>query len=70
MQQDNPKLNASGCKDLVAYEAIKTITKENCENDKKAAELIRVLKRFIRGCGYEPLNRIAIKNKATGKEYR
>lgn len=69
----NHRLNGSGCKDPTAYEAIKTITKEEQEQekqDRQAAELIRVLKRFIRGSGYEVISRIAIKNNSTGKEYR
>ena len=70
MQQGNPKLNASGYNDPVAYEAIRRITKEDNENNKNAAELIRVIKRLVRGSGYEVIGRIIIKDIKSGKEYR
>ncbi len=70
MQENNPKLNASGCNDPVAYKVLKKMSKEELEHDKKATDFIKMLKMFIRFNGYEPMNRIAIRDNETGKEYR
>ncbi|SDF77903.1 hypothetical protein [Sporomusa acidovorans] len=63
---DNPKLNGSGCKDLTAYEAIKSADKP----DEVAHRVIKLMKQLASICGFEVVERIIIKNKSTGKEYR
>lgn len=70
MDNGNPKVNASGCKDYTAYTAIKNITREDNMRDKAVSELINVIKYLVRGMGFEIIGRIAIKDKTTGKEYR
>lgn len=70
MNVGNPKYNSSGCKDLTAYNAIKNATKEELDGDKKANDLIRAIKALARGFDFETINRIAIKDIKTGKEYR
>lgn len=62
----NPKLNNSGYRDLTAYEAIKNADKQ----DEIAARVISLIKQLASICGFEVMERIVIKNKITGKEYR
>lgn len=69
MVKRNPKFNQSGCKDLTAYEAIKNVTNEQEERDKRVHNFIKCLKVIIDVSGFQLLNRIAIKDKTSGKEY-
>ena len=62
----NPKLNNSGYRDMTAYEAIKNADKP----DEVAARVISLIKQLASICGFEITERIVIKNKTTGKEYR
>ena len=55
----NPRFNASGCKDMTAYEAIKHV----CEDEKRVNLLIKDLKCRINESGFELVGRIAIKDK-------
>ncbi len=66
----NQKFNGSGCKDLTSYEAIKNVTREQQEQEKKVYDLIKVLKFIIHSCGFELVGRIEIVDRKTGKEYR
>lgn len=66
----NEKFNASGCKDLTAYEAINKITKDEKNKDKHVNKLIQVVKFIIDNAGYELVNRIVIMDKETKKVYR
>lgn len=66
----NGKFNASGCKDLTAYEAINKITKDEKNKDKHVNKLIQVVKFIIDSAGYELVNRIVIMDKETKKVYR
>jgi len=61
----NPKLNGSGCSDPTAFEAINHIS----DQDKKAHELIKVLKYVIRISGFELVGRIIIIDKK-GREFK
>jgi len=66
MNPRNPRLNSSGCKDLTAYEAVKNITKD----EKRAHALIKILKYIIDLAGFDLIERIQLKNKSTGKEFK
>ena len=59
------KYNDSHCKDLTAYEAIENISTE----EKRVAELVRVLKYIINQAGFEIVGRIGLRNRETGRKY-
>jgi hypothetical protein len=59
------KYNDSHCKDMTAYEAIENVSAE----EKRVAELIRVLKYIVNVSGFEVIGRIGLRNKATGRKY-
>ncbi len=66
---DKNKLNASGCKDLTAYEAIKKV-----EKDRKAEERFKKLLTAIfcicELADFHVEGRITVKDKKTGKIWR
>jgi len=66
----NPIFNSSGCKDLTAYHAIGNVIKEEKKLDKRVHNLINVLKFIIDWAGFELINRIEIRDKKTGKEFK
>lgn len=67
---NNPKFNSEGYYDPTAYEGLKPIIKEEANQQKRVNELVQVLKYIIDKAGFEMLNRVALKDKKTGKEYR
>ena len=67
---NNPKYNNEGYADPTAYEGLKPIIWEEDEQQKRLNTLIFVLKYIIRLAGYDLLNRVELKDKKTGKEYR
>lgn len=66
----NAKLNAEGYKDPTAYCGIQSVIKEENENDKRAYDLVKVLKYIIRAAGFEQIERIQLRDVKTGKEYK
>lgn len=66
----NPKRNAEGYPDPTAYLGTKEVIREENETDKRAYDLIKVLKFIIRSCGFELMERIQIRDTKTGREYR
>jgi len=66
----NPVFNQSGCKDLTAHEAIKSVTKEEHQNEKKVRDAINIIKSFLDLIDFELIERIKIKDKKTGKQYK
>lgn len=66
----NPMFNASGCKDSTAYEAIKHVSKEQHDLEKKVHNVITTIKNIMDLAGFEIIGRIQIKDKRTGKEFR
>ena len=66
----NPIFNTSGCKDLTAYEAIKNVSKEEQELEKRVHNLVNVIKFIIDWAGFDLIARIEIKDKKTGKEFK
>lgn len=67
---NNPKFNSEGYYDPTAYEGLKPIIKEEAHQQKRVNELVQVLKYIVDKAGFEILNRVALKDKKTGKEYR
>lgn len=65
-----PWQNGEGYTDPTAYGAIKTICREEAEQQKKVNALIGVLKYIINAAGFDLLARIELKDRQTGKEYR
>lgn len=65
-----PWQNGEGYSDPTAYEGLKTVIREETEQQKRLNTLIFVLKYIIRLAGFELLNRIEIKDSKTGREYR
>ncbi len=66
----NPKFNSEGYYDPTAYEGMKPIIKEEAHQQKRVSELVQVLKYIVDKAGFDVVNRIALKDKKTGKEYR
>lgn len=67
--QHNPKssnTNAAGYLDPTAAEAIKNVSEE----DERVSRLIKAIKILIRLSGFEPINRLELKSKETGRIYR
>lgn len=62
--------NESGCPDPTAYNAIKNVSIEEKELEDKAFDLIKTLKRIIDWAGFELLERIKVKHKKSGKEFK
>lgn len=66
----NPRLNASGCSDPTAYEALKPIIQEDTALERKVHSVIKTLKLIVDWAGFEFIGRIKIKHKESGKEFR
>jgi hypothetical protein len=67
---NNPKYNSEGYADPTAYYGTKEIIREENETEKRAYDLIKVLKFIIRSCGFELIERVKIKDTKTGREFR
>lgn len=67
---NNPRYNASGCADPTAYAALKPIIKEDAEIERKAYEVVKIVKIIIGWAGFELVQRVQIKHRKTGKEFR
>ena len=65
-----PWQNSEGYSDPTAYEGLKPIIREDEEQQKRLNTLIFVLKYIIRLAGYDLLNRVELKDKKTGKEFK
>lgn len=70
MNKSNPYYNSEGYADPTAFYGTKQIVKEETETERKASELIKVLKFIIRSSGFELVERIKIKDTKTGREFR
>jgi hypothetical protein len=69
MNKNNPYYNNEGYADPTAFYGTKQIVKEEAETERRANELIKVLKFIIRSCGFELIERVKIKDTKTGKEF-
>ncbi len=65
-----PWQNGEGYADPTAYEGLKSVIREDAEQQKRLNTLIFVLKYMIGLAGFELLNRIELKDRKTGREYR
>lgn len=66
----NPKLNASGCADPTAFEALKPIIQEDTALEKKVHNLVNTVKFIVDWAGFEMIGRIQIRDKKSGREFR
>lgn len=62
--------NSEGYSDPTATNVIGQVSREENESDKRANDLIKVLKFIIRSCGFELITRIQIKEVKTGRTYK
>ena len=69
-RNNNPYYNGEGYPDPTAYAGTKGIIKEETATEKKASELIKILKFIIRLAGFELIERIKIKDTKTGREFK
>lgn len=67
---NNPKYNSEGYADPTAYYGTKEIIREESETEKRAYDLIKVLKFIIHSCGFELIERVKIKDTKTGREFK
>lgn len=62
--------NCEGYSDPTAYAALSKIRQEEIEQQRRASELIYVLKYIINKAGFELVARIELRDRRTGKEFR
>ncbi len=62
--------NREGYLDPTASAAISQMSREQSETDKRAYDLVKVLKFIIRSCGFELTGRVQLKDTKSGKEYK
>lgn len=62
--------NSEGYLDPTASVAIGQVSREESEADKRANDLIKVLKFIIRSCGFQLTERIQLKDTKSGREYK
>lgn len=62
---DNPKYNASGCKDLTAYNAI-----ENLDSEKRFKKLLVAIFKLCEKYGFHLEGRIVVRDVKSGKVWR
>lgn len=70
MQINDLRRNGSGYIDPTTYNGMKNVVKAENELDRKAADLIKVLKFIIRSCGFELITRIQVRETKSGREYK
>lgn len=66
----NPKLNASGCKDLTAYEALKNVELAEKKAEAKYRKLLATIFSICELAGFHLEGRIVLKDKKSGKVWR
>lgn len=62
--------NIEGYSDPTASFAVGQVSREESEADKRAYDLVKVLKFIIRSCGFELIERIQLKDTKSGREYK
>ena len=62
--------NSEGYNDPTAYEALYRIRQEELEQNRRVAELIKVLRYIIDKSGFELAARIELREKKSGREFR
>lgn len=67
----NPCYNSHGYRDITAYQAIKAVEREERKKcEQRAAASIRAVKRQLMANGFELIERIALRDIRTGREFR
>jgi len=64
------KYNSEGYADSTAYEGMKDVIREEAEADKRCNMLIGALKDIIKLSGFELTERVQLRDKKTGREYK
>lgn len=67
---NNPYYNSEGYADPTAYAGTKNIIREENETERRASELIKILKFIIRSCGFELAERVQLRDTKSGREYK
>ena len=67
---NNPYYNSEGYADPTAYAGKKNTIRDESETERRASELIKILKFIIRLAGFELIERVKIKDTKTGREFR
>lgn len=62
--------NPEGYTDFTAYIAVKRATMDEQQEKKRLDSLMFVLRYIIDAAGYDLINRVALMDKKTGKEWR
>lgn len=62
--------NIEGYADPTTSIAVGQVSREESETDKRAYDLVKVLKFIIRSCGFELIERIQLKDTKSGREYK
>jgi len=70
MNVRNPKLNAEGYADPTAYMGMRDVIKTESEADKRAYDLVKVLKYIVRAAGFELIERVQLRDTKSGREYK
>lgn len=67
--RNNPKYNASGCKDLTAYEALRNVEAEE-KAEARYRKLLATIFSICELAGFHLEDRIVLKDMKTGKVWR
>lgn len=70
MNNTNSYYNSEHYADPTAYAGIKEAMREQVDADKRAFDLIKILKYIIKLAGFELTDRIKIRDIKSGNEYR
>nr|DAQ34772.1 MAG TPA: hypothetical protein [Caudoviricetes sp.] len=62
--------NIEGYADPTASVAVGHISREESEADKRAYDLVKVLKYIIKAAGFELSERVQLRDTKTGREYK
>lgn len=67
---NNPRCNNEGYSDPTAFAALKPIMKEDAALQNKVNKLIACLKLVVDLAGFEPVGRIQVRHRKSGKEFK
>lgn len=67
--RNNPKFNASGCKDLTAYQALRNVEAEE-KAEARYRKLLATIFSICELAGFHLEDRIVLKDMKTGKVWR
>ncbi len=66
----DPRRNSEWYLDPTAHEALEALSKAEEERQKRVKSLVYAVKSIINLAGFELLNRVELRDKKTGKEYK